>query len=170
MMATGITATRLVLRGSVGAVRYFYASAPSSSSSSSRSSTVSGSSSSDLATTAKLLNFRTTLPADVAKPVSLSTASQREITKFKVNEAILNIQQHGGDTGSAPVQIAVMTEKVVNLARHFAMHKKDKHSQRGFEMLLARRRKMMKYLKKYDFATYKQTIQKLGLEKEASSI
>ena len=119
---------------------------------------------------AKFGDYRVPLPSDIAKPVSLSTASQQEITKYKVQQAILNIQMHGGDTGSAPVQIAVMTEKIVNLARHFTVHKKDKHSQRGFQMLLAQRRKMMKYLKKYDFEGYRHTVKTLGLEKEASHI
>lgn len=119
---------------------------------------------------AKICDFRASLPSDIAKPVSLSTASQQEITKYKIQQAIRNIQAHGGDTGSAPVQIAVMTEKIVNLARHFTVHKKDKHSQRGFLMLLAQRRKMMKYLKTYDFDGYKHTVKSLGLEKEASHI
>jgi small subunit ribosomal protein S15 len=119
---------------------------------------------------AKFRDFRASLPNDIAKPVSLSTASQQEITKYKVQQAIVNIQKHGGDTGSAPVQIAVMTEKIVNLARHFTVHKKDKHSQRGFQMLLAQRRKMMKYLKNYDFEGYRHTVKTLGLEKEASHI
>ena len=116
----------------------------------------------------RLQNFHGPLPEDIAKPVSLATASQKEITKFKVNLAIQKIQQHSLDTGSAPVQIAVMTEQVMSLARHFTVHKKDKHSQRGFQILLARRRKMMKYLKKYDFNLYQKTVKSLGLEKEAS--
>ena len=118
----------------------------------------------------RLQNFHGPLPEDIAKPVSLATACQKEITKFKVNLAMQKIQHHSLDTGSAPVQIAVMTEQVMSLARHFTVHKKDKHSQRGFQILLARRRKMMKYLKKYDFALYQKTIKSLGLEKEASHI
>lgn len=103
-------------------------------------------------------------------PLSLRTANQSEITKHKIELAVEKFKLHSSDTGSAPVQIAVMTEKIHNMARHFTQHKKDKHSARGFQILVARRKKMMQYLKRYDFEAFKSTIISLGLQKEASHL
>ena len=63
-----------------------------------------------------------------------------------------------------------MTEKVMNLARHHSMHKKDKLSNRGFQILIARRRKMMQYLKRTDIKEFDRVVKLLGLEKEASNL
>jgi len=77
---------------------------------------------------------------------------------------------HDADTGSAPAQIAAMTERIQNMTRHFAMHKKDKHSIRGFQMLESRRKKMLEYLKRNDFNLFKETVKTIGLQKEALNI
>jgi small subunit ribosomal protein S15 len=103
-------------------------------------------------------------------PLSLRTANQSELTKHKIGLAIEKFKSHTSDTGSAAVQIAVMTEKIHNLARHYTQHKKDKHSARGFQILIARRKKTMQYLKRYDFEAFKSTIISLGLQKEASHL
>mmetsp|Transcript_33687 Transcript_33687/g.32158 ORF Transcript_33687/g.32158 Transcript_33687/m.32158 type:complete len:153 (-) Transcript_33687:459-917(-) len=118
----------------------------------------------------KLLNFRVPFPEEVLKPFSLATANQKEIIDHKKSLAVNKYQKRDGDTGSASVQIAVMTEDIKNLARHFTIHKKDKASGRGFQMLLSRRRKMMKYLQGKDFEEYRSVVISLGLEKEATRL
>jgi ribosomal protein S15P/S13E len=82
----------------------------------------------------KLKDFRVAYPEQIENVFSLSTANQEEITQHKISLAIARFQKHDGDTGSTTVQLAVITEKVYNLARHFAMHKKDKAGQRGFQV------------------------------------
>ena len=77
---------------------------------------------------------------------------------------------HDADTGSAPAQIAAMTERIQNMTRHFTMHKKDKHSIRGFQLLVSRRKKMLEYLKRSDFNLFKETVKTIGLQKEALNI
>ena len=77
-------------------------------------------------------------------------------------------KEHGrseGDTGSAEVQIAILTERIVNLTAHFKGHAKDNHSRRGLLMLVNKRRSLLDYLRKTDGGRYTALIAKLGLRK-----
>lgn len=82
----------------------------------------------------KLLDLNVPYPKHIENTFSLATANQEEITQHKISLAIAKYKKHDSDTGSAIVQLAVMTEKIYNLARHFAMHKKDKAGGRGFQV------------------------------------
>eukprot|EP01035_Chromulina_nebulosa_P019569 gene19569-25469_t len=73
---------------------------------------------------------------------------------------------HDIDTGSSQVQIAVLTEKIKNLAVHFAKNKKDHSSFRGYWAMIHRRRSLMKHLRKNNFEAYRIVVETLGLEKE----
>ena len=78
------------------------------------------------------------------------------------------IKEHGraeGDTGSTEVQVAILTERIVNLTEHFKTHAKDNHSRRGLLMLVNKRRSLLDYLKKTDAQRYTDLIAKLGLRK-----
>lgn len=70
-----------------------------------------------------------------------------------------------GDTGSPEVQIAVLTERIVNLTDHFKTHKKDRHSRRGLLMLVSRRRRLLDYLIRINNDRYKSIIERLGLRR-----
>ncbi len=70
-----------------------------------------------------------------------------------------------GDTGSPEVQVAILTERIVNLTEHFKTHAKDNHSRRGLLMLVNKRRSLLDYLKKKDAQRYSDLIAKLGLRK-----
>ena len=74
-------------------------------------------------------------------------------------------QSHGTDTGSPEVQIALLSERIVQLTDHFKMHKKDHGSRRGLLMLVSKRRRLLDYLKSCDSARYQTVIQKLGIRK-----
>ncbi len=69
------------------------------------------------------------------------------------------------DTGSPEVQIALATERIVNLTEHLKVHAKDFHSRRGLLMLVGRRRRLLDYLKKKDDARYQALIGRLGLRR-----
>jgi small subunit ribosomal protein S15 len=69
------------------------------------------------------------------------------------------------DTGSAEVQVALLTAHIAHLAPHFADHKKDNHSRRGLLRMVNQRRKMLDYLKKKDVERYRTLITRLGLRK-----
>lgn len=72
---------------------------------------------------------------------------------------------HKGDTGSPEVQVAILTARIENLKSHLESHKQDNHSRRGIVMMVAKRRKLLDYLKKKDEARYSTLIEKLGLRK-----
>jgi small subunit ribosomal protein S15 len=78
------------------------------------------------------------------------------------------IKDHGrekGDTGSPEVQVAILTERIVNLTEHFKGHAKDNHSRRGLLMMVNKRRSLLDYLRGKDEKRYTDLIAKLGLRK-----
>ena len=70
-----------------------------------------------------------------------------------------------GDTGSPEVQIALLSQKITNLASHLEQNPKDNHSRRGFLKVVAKRRRILNYLQKKDEKRYGELIKKLGLKK-----
>ncbi|ANQ53199.1 MULTISPECIES: 30S ribosomal protein S15 [Thermosipho] len=80
-------------------------------------------------------------------------------------EIIKEFQIHEGDTGSAEVQVALLTARIKHLTEHLKKHPKDYHSRRGLMKLVGRRRKILKYLRNKNPEAYKEVIHKLGLRK-----
>ena len=87
------------------------------------------------------------------------------ITPEKKRSLIGDYRTHEEDTGSPEVQIALLTERIVNLTEHFKIHKKDHHSRRGLLKLVGQRRRLLNYLKRKDINRYRELIQRLGLRK-----
>ena len=87
------------------------------------------------------------------------------ITAEKKAELIKDNARESGDTGSPEVQVAILTERIVNLTEHFKTNAKDNHSRRGLLMLVNKRRSLLDYLKKKDVQRYSDLIAKLGLRK-----
>jgi len=78
------------------------------------------------------------------------------------------ITEHGrteNDTGSAEVQVAILSERISNLTDHFKTHKKDNHSRRGLLKLVSQRRSLLDHLKTSDAGRYQAIIEKLGLRR-----
>jgi small subunit ribosomal protein S15 len=88
--------------------------------------------------------------------VLLKEKKAKIIDEFKVNAR---------DTGSAEVQIAVLTERINLLGEHFKLHRKDFHSRRGLLTLVGTRRRLLNYLKKKDTKKYVEILGKLSLRK-----
>ena len=72
---------------------------------------------------------------------------------------------HEGDTGSPEVQVAILTERIVNLTDHLKSHKKDFNSRRGLLVMVGQRRRLLDYVKAKDKARYEGLIQRLGLRR-----
>ena len=70
---------------------------------------------------------------------------------------------HETDTGSARVQVALLTERINYLTTHFRAHAKDHHSRRGLLKMVGKRRRLLDYMKRVDVDGYRQIIQELGL-------
>ena len=83
----------------------------------------------------------------------------------KKQEIIKNFARGEKDTGSAEVQIAILTEEIKNLTEHLKEHKHDYHSRRGLLKKVGQRRSLLNYLKNKDVTRYREVFKKLGLRK-----
>ncbi len=87
------------------------------------------------------------------------------LPKDKKKEVIEKFKKSEKDTGSAEVQVALITERINQLTGHFKTHKKDHHSRQGLLKLVGQRRSLLDYLKKYDLTKYRAMLDKLDLRK-----
>jgi len=85
-------------------------------------------------------------------------------TKVKA-KVIKEVAVHDKDTGSADVQIALVSEEINKLASHLKKHPKDVHSKRGLIKMIIKRKKLLAYLKKDDEKRYSEVVKKIGLKK-----
>ncbi len=85
------------------------------------------------------------------------------ITKESKKNIINEYAKNEKDTGSASVQIAVISERITNLTEHFKSHNKDKHSKRGLVALVNKRKKLLNYLSKKNNTEYLELIKKLNI-------
>ena len=81
------------------------------------------------------------------------------------SKIVSDFQRAQGDTGSAEVQIALLTARINGLAPHFKEHAKDHHSRRGLLKMVSQRRKLLDYLKGRNADSYRNLIERLGLRK-----
>jgi len=87
------------------------------------------------------------------------------LSREKKKEIIAQFGKESSDTGSAEVQIAILTERIRYLTEHFQTHKHDHHSRRGLLMLVGQRRRMLRYLKSRSFGRYRTVVEALGIRK-----
>ena len=87
------------------------------------------------------------------------------ITAEAKKSLIDSFKQNDKDTGSAPVQIAILTERINMLTDHFKIHKKDHHSRQGLLKLVSQRRKLLEYLKRESSEDYTKILDRLNLRK-----
>lgn len=87
------------------------------------------------------------------------------LTKQRKARAMKSVQKHETDTGSAAVQVALISKKIDALTLHLKKNNKDKHSRRGLLQMVADRRKHLKYLEKNNKRSYNTLIKRLGLKK-----
>ncbi|MCD6055617.1 MAG: ribosomal protein [Gammaproteobacteria bacterium] len=80
-------------------------------------------------------------------------------------DIINQFKQSTNDCGSPEVQVALLTQRIRDLAEHFGIHKKDKHSRRGLLTMVSKRRRLLKYLKSSSVERYQSLIQRLELRR-----
>lgn len=90
-------------------------------------------------------------------------ANRDSISKERVAELIAEFGKGANDSGSAEVQVAILSERIRNLTEHLKMHKKDNHTRRGLMMLIGKRRGLLKYIKNRNIEEYRVLIKKLGI-------
>ena len=81
------------------------------------------------------------------------------------SQTISKYRIHKSDSGSPEVQVALLSQRISQLTEHFKTHQKDHHSRRGLLSMVARRRKLLNYLKDRDLERYKALIQRLGIRR-----
>jgi len=85
------------------------------------------------------------------------------ITKEQKLELVKQYGKNEQDTGSAEVQVAILTARIKELTEHMKSHKKDFHTRRGLLMLVGKRRRLLSYIKKNDIENYRSLIKSLGI-------
>jgi small subunit ribosomal protein S15 len=92
-------------------------------------------------------------------------ARRRQMLDKKTKDRIIKIfKTHESDTGSSPVQIAILTEEIKQLTKHLKEHKKDFSSRRGLLRKVAERRKLLNYLRREDIKAYEKITKELKLK------
>jgi small subunit ribosomal protein S15 len=87
------------------------------------------------------------------------------LTKDRKQELIGKFGREAGDTGSAEVQVALLTERINHLTEHLRAHPKDHHSRRGLLMMVGKRRRLLRYLESADLERYRKVVADLGLRR-----
>ena len=90
-------------------------------------------------------------------------ATKLSISKEKTAELIKEFGKSDNDSGSAEVQVAILSERIRNLTEHLKSHKKDNHTRRGLMKLIGNRRGLLKHIKERNFEEYSALIKKLGI-------
>ena len=87
------------------------------------------------------------------------------ITAEKKQELIGKFATTKGDTGSPEVQVAILSERIINLTEHLKIHKKDYHSRRGLLMMVGQRRRLLDYVKRKEVTRYEKLVKEMGLRR-----
>ncbi|MGD8374023.1 MAG: 30S ribosomal protein S15 [Candidatus Woesebacteria bacterium] len=87
------------------------------------------------------------------------------ITKEEKTKVFSQVQRHKTDVGSPESQVGVLTARIKQLTEHLKENKHDNHGRRGLIQMVGRRKKLLAYLQRKDFAAYQALIAKLGLRK-----
>ena len=87
------------------------------------------------------------------------------IAQQQKQQVIEQFRVHQADTGSAEVQVALLSQRIDHLTEHFKNHVKDHHSRRGLLMMVGQRRRLLDYLKDSNFERYQSLIHRLGIRR-----
>jgi len=87
------------------------------------------------------------------------------LAKEAKEQIVSDYRAHETDTGSTPVQVALLSRRINELSEHFRIHKKDHHSRRGLLMMVQQRRTLLDYLKQTDIQRYHEVVGRLGLRR-----
>ena len=90
-------------------------------------------------------------------------ADRNSCSKERVAELMAEFGKNPNDSGSAEVQVAILTERIRNLTEHLKVHKKDNHTRRGLMKLIGKRRGLLKYIKNRNIDEYRDLVKRLGI-------
>jgi len=109
-------------------------------------------------------------PKKARKGATNETASEVVSNSFNLSalskeEVVSKFARAKGDTGSPEVQVALLTQRLETMSKHFGGHPKDRHSQYGMMQMISRRKRLLGYLRTEDVTRYRSTLAALGLRK-----
>mmetsp|Transcript_17141 Transcript_17141/g.29092 ORF Transcript_17141/g.29092 Transcript_17141/m.29092 type:complete len:232 (+) Transcript_17141:3-698(+) len=104
-----------------------------------------------------------TMSDRVRKLFDLTNGNQGEVVKAQKQRGMELFQARDGDTGSSAVQVIALTTRIQQVQTHLASHRKDNSAKRGLEALYVRRRKLLDYMERKDFESYRRVVKTLGL-------
>ena len=99
----------------------------------------------------------------VRRLFDLKNGNQHEVVASQKRRGMEMFQLREGDTGSSAVQVVALTTRIQQLQTHLAKHKKDNSGKRGLDALYVRRRKVLDYMERKDFQSYRKVVKSLGL-------
>ncbi len=99
----------------------------------------------------------------VKRLLDLRNGNQKEVVASQKKRGMELFQLREGDTGSSAVQVVALTTRIQQLQTHLAKHKKDNSGKRGLDALFVRRRKVLDYMERKDFESYRKVVKSLGL-------
>lgn len=99
----------------------------------------------------------------VKKLMDLKNGNQKEVVASQKRRGMELFQLREGDTGSSAVQVVALTTRIQQLQTHLAKHKKDHSGKRGLDALYVTRRKVLDYMERKDFESYRKVVKSLGL-------
>lgn len=99
----------------------------------------------------------------VRKLFDLHNGNQKEVVQAQKQRGMEIFQLREADTGSSSVQVIAITTRIQQIQTHLRQHKKDKHSKRGLDALYVRRRKLLDYMERKEFESYRKVVKTLGL-------
>ena len=99
----------------------------------------------------------------VRQLLDLSNGSQKEVVAFQKKRGMELFQLREGDTGSSAVQVVALTTRIQQMQTHLAKHRKDYSGKRGLDAMYVRRRKVLDYMERKDFESYRKVVKSLGL-------
>ena len=105
------------------------------------------------------------MTAIISNLILLNWRKRMALSADEKAKTILDYKLHEKDSGSARVQVALITARLGNLQGHFKNNEKDYHSRRGLLKLVGKRRRLLDYIKKQDVNEYRQLIEQLGIRK-----
>lgn len=99
----------------------------------------------------------------VRQLLDLKNGSQSEVIAFQKKRGMELFQLREGDTGSSAVQVVALTTRIQQMQTHLAKHRKDYSGKRGLDAMYVRRRKVLDYMERKDFESYRKVVKSLGL-------
>lgn len=99
----------------------------------------------------------------VRQLLDLTNGSKREVVKAQKQQGMKLFQMREGDTGSSAVQVIAITTRIQQMQSHLATHRKDQSGKRALQRLYVRRRKLLDYMERKEFDSYRHVVKTLGL-------